>query len=144
MAKSELKTKQNDASIDDFIGSVENVRRKQDAFELLALFRETTGNSGKMWGNAIIGFGKYHYSSKRSPQEGDWPAVAFSPRKLNLSVYLMDGFDNYKSDLSKLGKHKTGVGCLYINKLSDVDLVVLKKIIKQSYLGMDGKNIING
>jgi uncharacterized protein YdhG (YjbR/CyaY superfamily) len=89
-----------------------------------------------MWGSSIIGFGKYHYKSERSRQEGDWPLVGFSPRKQQLSLYFMDGFDNYKSELEKLGKYKTSVSCLYVKKLSDIDKSVLKEMITKSYKNM--------
>lgn len=89
-----------------------------------------------MWGTSIIGFGQYHYKSERSKQEGDWPLGGFSPRKSNLTLYIMPGFDSYADLLSKLGKHKISKGCLYINKLSDVNLDVLKTIIRTSYEDM--------
>jgi hypothetical protein len=87
-----------------------------------------------MWGPAIVGFGKYHYKSERSTQEGDWPLTAFSPRKQSLTLYLLPGFDKYKELLGKLGKHKTSKGCLYINKLSDVDEKILKELISTSFV----------
>jgi hypothetical protein len=92
-----------------------------------------------MWGASIIGFGMYHYKSERSAQEGDWPLTGFSPRKQNLTLYIMLVFGDYKDLLKKLGKHKTSVGCLYINKLEDVDVAVLKQLIKKSYLAMKKK-----
>ena len=89
-----------------------------------------------MWGSAIIGFGQYHYKSERSKQEGDWPLTGFSPRKQSLTLYIMLGFDDYSDLLQDLGKHKTSKGCLYINKLTDVDLQVLEKLVKNSYVAM--------
>jgi hypothetical protein len=86
-----------------------------------------------MWGPSMIGFGQYHYKSERSRQEGDWPLAAFSPRKQNLTLYIMPGFNDYSDLLDKLGKHKTSKGCLYINKLSDVDQDILAQLIKRSY-----------
>lgn len=89
-----------------------------------------------MWGMSIIGYGTYHYKSERSSQEGDWMMTGFSPRKQNLTIYIIPGFDSYQKDLAKLGKHKTSVSCLYINKLSDVDINVLKQIITDAYSKM--------
>lgn len=132
---SELKTKLNDADAKDFINSIEDETRRRDSFELLGLFSRVTGEMPKMWGSSIIGFGQYHYKSERSRQEGDWPLVAFSPRKQNLSLYLtISGYDTYATLLNKLGKHKTGKGCLYINKLSDVDSSVLETLVNEAYI----------
>lgn len=131
---SEIKTKVNDASVEDFINSVENEKRRQDGFVLLEMFTELTGQPAKMWGASIIGFGMYHYKSERSSQEGDWPLSGFSPRKQNLTLYIMNDFSNYTDLLQKLGKHKVSRGCLYINKLEDVDMDVLKQLVRKSYL----------
>lgn len=130
---SELKTKVNDASVEDFINSVPHDGKRKDSFTLLDIFKKATSETPKMWGTSIIGFGVYHYKSKRSTQEGDWPLVGFSPRKQNLTLYLTFGFEPYEALLSKLGKHKTSKGCLYINKLADVDLVVLEELIAKAY-----------
>jgi hypothetical protein len=135
----ELKTKKNNASVSTFINSVPNEQRKKDAKELLALFKEITKEKPKIWGASIIGFGQYHYKSERSKQEGDWPLTGFSPRKNSLSIYIMPGFKNYQDLLKKLGKHKTSVGCLYINKLEDIKIPVLKQIIKKNYEDMKKK-----
>lgn len=129
----EIKTKVNDASVKDFINSVVNEQRRTDGFKLLEIFTRLTGEEAKMWGASIIGFGQYHYKSERSSQEGDWPLTGFSPRKQNLTLYIMDGPENYTDLLKRLGKHKTSRGCLYINKLEDIDMDVLKKLIKKSY-----------
>ena len=126
----EIKTQVTNASVEDFLNSVENKTRRDDGFKLLTLFKDITGEEAKMWGPSIIGFGKYHYKSERSSQEGDWPLTGFSPRKQNLTLYIMPGFENYKKQLARLGKHKTSVSCLYINKLADVDITVLKELIK--------------
>lgn len=132
---SELKTKANDASVEAFIDSIENQTKKQDSLDLLEMFSKVTGETPKMWGSSIIGFGQYHYKSERSSQEGDWPLIAFSPRKQNLSLYLtITGYDTYTALLDKLGKHKKGKGCLYINKLADVDRGVLEKLIDKTYV----------
>jgi hypothetical protein len=90
----------------------------------------------KLWGKSIVGYGQYHYKSERSSQEGDWPLVAFSPRKASMTIYIMPGFDGYDDLLGKLGKHKTSVSCIYVNKLSDIDTDVLENIIKQSLADM--------
>ncbi len=136
---SELKTKVNDASVEDFLGKVQDEAKRKDSFVLLALFSKITGEKPKMWGSSIIGFGQYHYKSERSSQEGDWPLTGFSPRKQNLTLYIMLGFDDYKDLLAKLGKHKTTVGCLYINKLADVDMPVLEKLVQKSFIAMKQK-----
>lgn len=132
----ELKTKVNDASVEDFINSVDKEQRRKDGFTLLKLFTKLTGEQPKMWGTSIIGFGKFHYKSERSSQEGDWPLVGFSPRKQSLTLYVLPMYEkgDYSDLLEKLGKHKSSVSCLYINKLADVDMGVLEKIIKKSYI----------
>ncbi|MBP7967307.1 DUF1801 domain-containing protein [Candidatus Woesebacteria bacterium] len=132
----ELKTKVTTASVIDFINTVSDEKKKEDAFTLLKLFEKITAQPAKMWGTSIIGFGKYHYKSERSRQEGDWPLVGFSPRKQNLTLYIMSGFKETEEFLQKVGKHKKSVGCLYINKLDDIDITVLEKIIQTSYLHM--------
>ena len=129
----ELKTQVNDASVVDFLNSIADTVRREDAFKLLELYTKTTGEKPKMWGPAIVGFGQYHYKSEKSAQEGEWMLTGFSPRKQNLSLYLMLGFTDYSDLLSVLGKHKTGLGCLYINKLSDINIDVLKKLITKSF-----------
>lgn len=127
----DIKTKVTGASVEDFINSVENETRRKDGFEVLKIYKRVTGLEPKMWGSSIIGFGMYHYKSKRSSQEGDWPLAAFSPRKQNLTLYVYPR--NHPELLKDLGKHTTSVGCLYINKLDDVDLKVLEKLIAASY-----------
>jgi len=125
----EIKTIKNNASVLDFINTVEDEDKKQDSLELLKIFKECTGEQPTMWGDSIIGFGSYHYKSERSSQEGDWLLTGFSPRKQNLTIYITIGFDAYTSELKKLGKHKTSRGCLYIKRLNDVDRAVLKFLI---------------
>lgn len=132
----ELKTQKNDASVIDFINSVEDEVKREDSLALLKIYEEITGEKAVMWGPAIIGFGTYHYKSERSSQEGDWMITGFSPRKQNLTLYFMPGFDKYTKELEKLGKNKTSVGCLYIKRLSDVDVDVLRYIIDDSYKEM--------
>ncbi len=130
----EIKTKVTNASVKEFISSVPDETRRKDGFTLLKIYKDITKQVPKMWGPSMIGFGKYHYKSKRSSQEGDWPLAAFSPRKQNLTLYVTPGFTDLGPLLKKLGKHKTSVGCLYINKLEDVSMPTLKQIIKKSYL----------
>lgn len=136
----EIKTQKNDVSAVDFINSVEDEKKRQDSLALLKLFEDCTNEKPVMWGTSIIGFGEYHYKSERSTQEGDWPLTGFSPRKQNLTIYIMPGFDKYQAELAKLGKHKTSVSCLYINRLSDIDINILKKIIIDSFIEMKAKN----
>lgn len=132
MAKYELKTKITDASVKEFLNKVELDSKREDAFELLDIFKEVTGEDPKMWGPSIIGFGQYHYVYKTG-HEGDMCATGFSPRKAKHSLYIMSGFDNYNELMDKLGKYSTGKSCLYINKLADIDNVVLKQLIAESY-----------
>ncbi|MBD3670541.1 MAG: DUF1801 domain-containing protein [Gammaproteobacteria bacterium] len=131
----ELKTKQNDQSVVKFLNAVEHDKRREDALVLLDLMKDITGEDARMWGDSIVGFGSYHYTYA-SGREGDWMLTGFSPRKQNLSVYIMDGFEHYGDLLAKLGKHKTAKSCLYINKLEDIDLSVLKRLVKQSFTHM--------
>ncbi|MEO5690602.1 MAG: DUF1801 domain-containing protein [Candidatus Saccharimonadales bacterium] len=133
---SELKTHVNDADVSTFIDTVDDEQKKADSYILLETFTRISGEQAKMWGPSIIGFGSYHYKSDRSSQEGDWPLTGFSPRKQNLTIYFMNGFDTYTDLLQKLGKHKTSKGCLYIKKLADVDQSILEDLIKDSYLSM--------
>lgn len=132
----ELKTKVTTASVTDFIKNVPDDKKQADGFALLKMFEEITGQEAKMWGSSIIGFDQYHYKSERSSQEGDWMMVGFSPRKANLTLYVLNGFEEADALLEKLGKHKRSVGCLYINKLADIDERILREIIKQSYTHM--------
>jgi hypothetical protein len=132
MAKAELKTRPNDASVDEFLKSVTDEAQRADAYRVLEIFKTVTGDEPKMWGPAIVGFGRQmlKYASGR---ELDWPIAAFSPRKDALTLYLsVDGYERYDEHLSKLGKHKTGKSCLYIKRLSDVDEKVLTNLIKDS------------
>lgn len=129
MAKNaEVKTKVNDASVEDFLNAVPDEKKRQDCFELLRLMEQVTKEQPKMWGASIIGFGSYHYKGA-SGREGDWLVTGFSPRKDNLTLYITGGFDAHQDLLKKLGKHKTSVGCLYIKKLADVDKDVLKELV---------------
>jgi hypothetical protein len=136
---STIKTHVSDESVEDFITNVDDETKRQDSFTLLEMYTRLTGEQPKMWGSSMIGFGQYHYKSERSTQEGDWPMAAFSPRKQNLTLYVMPGFNDYSDLLSSLGKHTISVGCLYIKKLADVDLKVLEQIIERSYIDMKEK-----
>ena len=127
----ELKTKQNDQSVIDFLNRVPDEKKRQDSFTILELFKQATGLEPMMWGDSIIGFGTYHYKYA-SGHEGDAPLTGFSPRKQNFSLYIMSGFDQYEALLSNLGKFKTGKVCLYINRVSDIDLQVLQNLVEQS------------
>ena len=131
MAKAELKTKVNDASVTKFINSVADEQKRNDCLEILKMMKQVTKEEPKMWGSSIIGFGSYHYKGA-SGREGDWMLTGFSPRKQALTLYLMHGFDLHKDLLKKLGKYKTGMGCLYIKTLDDVDKIVLKDLVTAS------------
>lgn len=131
----ELKTKQTDADVLEFIDSFANTeQKKQDSFNLLKLMQDLTGFEPKMWGSSMIGFGKYHYKSERSKQEGDWPLVGFSPRKAAISLYVnvYSGGVNQEDLLKELGKYKMGKGCIYVKKLTDINLDILKRIIQST------------
>ena len=127
----EMKTKLNDASIEDFLNKVDDKQKRDDCFEVAKMMQQVTKEEPKMWGPAIIGFGSYHYKYE-SGREGDMPIIGFSPRKQNLTLYVGLGDDSDNPLLKKLGKHTTGKGCLYIKKLADVDRTVLQKLINQS------------
>lgn len=137
----EPKTKATTQPAEEFLKTIEPEQKRKDSFTLLEMFQKATGEKAVMWGTSIVGFGMYHYKSERSSQEGDWPMSGFSPRKQNLTLYVMDGNKDSQDLLKKLGKHKTSVACLYINKLSDVDLTVLSKLIEKSFLYMKKINL---
>ena len=137
MAK--LKTQKTDASVEDFLNAVENERMRNDSFCMLELMREVTGEEPSMWGTNIVGFGAYNYTYA-SGREGEWPLVGFAPRKRNLTLYIMDGFASYDALLAKLGKYRTGKSCLYINKLDDVDIDILRELIAQSIAHVKATN----
>ena len=127
----ELKTKVNKASVDKFIKSVKDEQTRDDCFKIAEIMQKATKAEPKMWGTSIVGFGTYHYKGA-SGREGDWFVAGFSPRKQNLTLYIMTGFDEYEDLLAKLGKHSTGKACLYIQRLADVDLKVLKALVTKS------------
>ena len=125
----EIKTKETDSSVEDFINSVKDEEKRKDSFIILKLMQKAAKEKPKMWGSSMIGFGNKRYKSPATGREVDWFKIGFSPRKANLSLHLVLDIKKYAAELKKLGKHKTGVGCLYINKLDDIDLKVLEKII---------------
>jgi len=133
----EAKTKLNQASVDDFLAKTDEDTRR-DCYTLMSLMEKVTGEKAKMWGPAIVGFGQYHYKYD-SGREGDICKVGFSPRKGNLSLYVMAGAEGQTALLAQLGKHKAGKGCLYIKKISDVDLDVLETIIRNAMKYIDNK-----
>jgi hypothetical protein len=128
----ESKTQKTDASVTDFLNGVAEEQKRRDSFILLDLMSQVTGLEPKMWGPSMIGFGDVHYKYA-SGREGDMFKVGFSPRKQNLTIYITDGFANYQELLAKLGKHKTSVSCLYVNKLADIDLAVLREMVSRSF-----------
>lgn len=133
MAKN--KTTETESSVTDFINTVADETKRNDSFELLKILQNETGFDAKMWGPAIIGFGSYHYKYA-SGHEGDAPLAAFSPRKDAISLYLNSEFENKEELLSKFGKHKSGKGCIYIKKLTDIDIEILKKMISLSVISI--------
>ena len=130
----ELKTKATKESVLKFLNSIKPEEKRKDALTLLKLFKKITGQKPVMWGTSIVGFGKYHYKSEHSAQQGDWFLSGFSPRKQNLTLYILAWKQEDPKLLAKLGKHKRGGGCLYINRLSDVDEKILASLIKTSYV----------
>jgi hypothetical protein len=125
-----IKTKETAASVEKFLNAIEVEQKRKDSFVLLELFKKATGEKPKMWGSAIIGFGNKRYKSPTSGREVDWFRIGFAPRKANLSLYLMINHKEHAAALKKLGKYKTDGGCIYINKLDDVDRKVLKGMIE--------------
>ena len=127
----ELKTQKTSESVEKFLNEIPDEKKRRDSFTILDLMKQVTKAEPKMWGSSIIGFGdnRYKYASGR---EGDWFLVGFSPRKQNLTLYLNHGYASYGDLMAKLGKYKTGKGCLYINKIEDVDMDVLRQLVEQS------------
>lgn len=128
---SELKTQKNDGDVEGFLNSVENETRRRDAFAVKDIMTRLTGETPTMWGDSIVGFGEYTYRN-RAGKENRWMKTGFSPRKQSLTLYIMDGFDDYEGLLSGLGPHSTGKSCLYIKDLEKVDGDVLEDLIKRS------------
>ncbi|MGB4844672.1 MAG: DUF1801 domain-containing protein [Ferruginibacter sp.] len=136
-----LKTQKTKASVPAFLAAVESEEKRKDSKTLLKLFTDITKEKPALWGTAIVGFGTYSYKSERSKQAGDWFMVGFSPRKAYIAVYVIAGINKYQALLKKLGKFKVSTGsCLYINKLADIDLDVLKEIISSGYQEMHSKH----
>ena len=127
----ELKTKLNDASVEDFLNTIEDENKRKFAFSIMDMMKKVTKAEPKMWGDSIVGFGSYRYKYK-SGKEGDWMLVGFSPRKLNMTVYIMSGFSKYEELLQNMGKFKTSKACLYIKKQEDIDMKILKQIVTES------------
>lgn len=134
----ELKTKENTASVKEFLNSIVDDVKRKDCFAIAEMMKKEMNAEAKMWGTSIVGFGSYHYKYS-SGHEGDMCVVGFSPRKQNISLYLCGALDQKKGLLEKLGKHKTGVGCLYIKKLSDIDPKILEQIIKESIVAIKNR-----
>lgn len=128
----EMKTKQTEASVEDFLNLIEDNQKREDCFEIVKMMKQVTKKEPKMWGPSIIGFGSYHYKYE-SGREGDSLQIGFSPRKQNITLYILLGVNHENPLLQKLGKHSTGKGCLYIKRLADVDKKVLQELIKESF-----------
>jgi hypothetical protein len=127
----EAKTKPTNESVKDFLDRIPEAERREDCFAIAKIMEEVTGEKPKMWGPSIVGFGTYHYKYA-SGREGDWPVTGFSPRKKDLTVYIMMGFEKHDEMMRKLGKHSVGKSCLYIKRLSEIHVPTLKKLIKTS------------
>ncbi|MCQ3938025.1 MAG: DUF1801 domain-containing protein [Chloroflexi bacterium] len=127
----ELKTKKTEASVEDFLNAIQDEQTRADCFEIAKMMRQAAKAEPKMWGSSIVGFGEYRYKYATG-RENDWMMVGFSPRKQNITLYIMGGFDRHEKLLAKLGKFSTGKSCLYIKKLADVDKKVLKEMIVES------------
>jgi len=128
---SEPKTRKTNASVEEFLAAVTHDKRREDCRAVVEIMREITGEAPVLWGDSLIGFGSYHYTYE-SGREGDWPLTAVSPRKQSLTLYIMPGFARYEALMAKLGKYKTGKSCLYVNKLEDIHLPTLRRLIAQS------------
>lgn len=131
----EIKTKQTTSSVEDFINSIKDEQMRKDSFLILKLMQKISKEKPKMWGSSMIGFGIKRYKSPASGREVDWFKIGFSPRKANFSLHLVINLKERAATLKKLGKHKTGVGCLYINKLSDIDIKILEELIQAAIKG---------
>ena len=135
----ELKTSPTDKSVETFLESVPDERKRRDCFTVLELMRKVTKSEPRMWGPSIVGFGSYHYRYA-SGREGDWMLTGFSPRKQNLTLYIMTGFDEAEELMARLGKHTTGKSCLYLKRLDDVHLPTLEKLIRGSVRRLKAKS----
>lgn len=137
---SDLKTQPTDASVTAFLDRAAEGQRRADCQVLLEMMREATGAEPVMWGPSLVGFGRYHYKYA-SGREGEWLVTGFSPRKQDLTLYIMPGFARYESLMAKLGKHRTGKSCLYLKRLADVDLDVLRQLVGESVQAMASKRV---
>jgi hypothetical protein len=131
-----LKTKPNDTPVENFLNSIKEKDKRDDCFVLLELIKKTTKQEPKMWGKSLVGFGNYHYQYT-SGRKGDWFVTGFSPRKQNMTVYFSAGFQNLVPLMKSLGNYKTGVGCLYFKKLADINMNVLKEMLKANLKELD-------
>lgn len=138
MTTKKNKTRPTNLSVAKFLSDIEDDQKRLDAFRIYELFKEVSNENGIMWGDSIIGFGQYHYVYE-SGREGDFMKLGFSPRKQNISVYIMPGFHKFTDELSRLGKIKTGKSCLYIKKLEDIDFEIFKNLVVKSYNYMTEK-----
>ncbi|WP_104400454.1 DUF1801 domain-containing protein [Vibrio penaeicida] len=134
---SEIKTRPNRKSVVKFLNSVEHEKRREDAFTLLAMFERVTDKKAVMWGDSIVGFGKYEYTNTKGTYS--WMITGFSPRKQNLTLYIMQGFEDYKEDLAEIGKVKTAKSCLYLTSLAKIDLNALERFLKKTVANMENK-----
>jgi hypothetical protein len=140
MAKYELKTKKNEASVEDFLNEITDEKSRADCQKIAEILQKATNAEPKMWGPSIVGFGTYQYQNTTGSNY-EWMEIGFSPRKQNLTLYIMSGFKKYDELLAKLGKHKTGKSCLYIKRLSDIDEKVLTELIESSIENVRNRNI---
>jgi hypothetical protein len=135
----ELKTKRTEESVDAFLDAIDDETRREDCKTVLKIMKKATKAKPKMWGPSIVGFGDYHYKYE-SGREGDWFLAGFSPRKRDLTLYIVAGFDRYEALMARLGKHTTGKSCLYIKRLSDIDTTVLEELVTASVQHMKKKH----
>ncbi|MGB0391933.1 MAG: DUF1801 domain-containing protein [Salibacteraceae bacterium] len=131
-----IKTNENEASVSAYINGVEDEQKRKDSLVILQLMEKASQSKPKMWGKSLVGFGNKRFKSERTGREVDWFKIGYAPRKANLSLHLIFDMKAHASTLEKLGKHKTGSGCLYINKLADVDIEVLEQLI---HIALEGK-----
>lgn len=136
----ELKTRPTLKTAQEFLATIADEKRRADCFSMLEIMQEASGCPPVMWGASIVGFGKYRYRYE-SGREGEWMVTGFSPRKNDLTIYIMPGFDQYAELMQKLGKHRTGKSCLYLKRLSDVDEVILGQLIAASVKAMESKRV---
>lgn len=140
MAKTQNKTQATTADVDAFLDGVADAQRREDCRRVRALMEAATGAPAVMWGPSIVGFGRYHYRYE-SGREGEWMVTGFSPRKNDLTLYIMPGFERYEALMAKLGKHKTGKSCLYLKRLADVDMAALEQLVRESVQAMAPKRV---